>query len=120
MLSDNIATVMLSVLATLLALTPVGYVAYRNLPAHVATVDVKQLVDEEQKRTMELLGHRVDENERAALKQLTIEFATRLSTIVDALGTECRCVIVNKAALLGGAAVDYTEIVRERVTRGQP
>ena len=48
-------------------------------------------------------------------QQRTIDFAKALSVAVDALGQDCRCVIVNKAAILGGTALDYTELVREKL-----
>ena len=110
---------LLSTLLTLLALAPVAYVINRNMPARVATVDLQALVDEEQKRTMGMFGKSDDvtDEQRSAAQKLTVDFAQRLSTTVDALGEECQCVIVNKAALLGGVTVDYTEHVRARMRR---
>jgi type IV pilus biogenesis protein CpaD/CtpE len=119
MRKENINTVLVSVFVTLLALAPVSYMAYKNMPARVATVDLQKLVEEEQKRTMHVLskGSSVSEEQRAAVEKLTIEFAKTLSSNIDALGAECRCVIVNKAALLGGITIDYTDFVRERIKR---
>jgi hypothetical protein len=119
MRKENVITVLVSVFVTLLALAPVGYMAYKNMPARVATVDLQKLVEEEQKRTMDVLGKggSVSEEQRAAVEKLTIVFAKTLSANIDALGAECRCIIVNKAALLGGLTIDYTDLVRERIKR---
>ena len=55
------------------------------------------------------------DEQRAVAQKLTIDFAKKLSATVDALGQECNCVIVNKAALLGGVTIDYTDQVRARM-----
>lgn len=112
-----LAPALLSTLLTLLALAPVAYVINRNLPPSVATVDLQALVEEEQKRTLDVIGKgsEVSDEQRAVAQQLTVDFARKLSGTVDALGRECGCVIVNKAALLGGVAIDYTDQVRARM-----
>lgn len=119
MFKDNITTIAVAVFCSMLALAPVGYMAWKNLPPKVATVDLQKLVEEEQKHTIDVLskGSSVSEEQRAAIEKLTIEFAKKLSANIDALGVECKCVIVNKAALLGGTAIDYTDLVRERMKR---
>jgi hypothetical protein len=111
--------VLLSVLATLMALTPVGYVAWRNLPPRVATVDLQKLVEEAQKPVIDVLGKgdSVSGAQRKAVEKLTVEFAGKLSGAIDTLGTECHCVLINKAALLGGTHIDYTDLVRERLKK---
>jgi hypothetical protein len=116
---ENIATIILSVFVTLLALAPVGYMAYHNMPQKIATVDLQKLVEEEQKRSIDVLsnGSGVSGEQRAAVEKLTVDFAKKLSASIDTLGAECRCVIVNKAALLGGVTIDYTDVVRERIRR---
>lgn len=116
---EDLITVLVSVFFSLLALTPVGYVAYRNMPPKVATVDLQKLVEEEQKSTIDVLskGGSVSDEQRAVMEKLTIDFAKKLSANIDTLGAECKCVIVNKAALLGGAAIDYTDLLRERMKR---
>lgn len=113
----HVVPVLLSTLLTLLALAPVAYVVNRNMPPRLATVDLQALVDEEQKRTFDVIGHNgeLSDEQRAVAQQLTIDFARKLSSTVDAIGRECGCVIVNKAALLGGMAVDYTDQVRTRL-----
>ena len=107
----------LSTLLTLVALAPVAYVINRNMPARVATVDLQVLVEEDQKRTLDVIGKGGDvtDEQRAVAQKLTIDFAEQLSATVDALGQECNCVIVNKAALLGGVTIDYTDQVRARM-----
>ena len=107
----------LSTLLTLLALAPVAYVINRNMPPRVATVDLQVLVDEDQKRTLDVIGKGGDvtDEQRAVAQKLTIDFAKKLSATVDALGQECNCVIVNKAALLGGVTIDYTDQIRARM-----
>lgn len=120
MRSENGIIVLSSVLVTLLALAPVAFMAYRAMPPRVASVDLQLLVEEEQKRTIDVLSGSagaVSDEQRQALQKLTEDFARRLSLAVDAVGGECRCVIVNKAALLGGAAIDYTDAVRDRIKR---
>lgn len=113
----HLVPVLLSTLLTLLALAPVAYVVNRNMPPRLATVDLQALVDEEQKRTLDVIGKggELSDEQRAVAQQLTIEFARKLSGTVDAIGQECGCVIVNKAALLGGLAIDYTVQVRARL-----
>ena len=117
MRSDHVMIVLTSVLVTLLALAPIGFMAYRSRPPSIATVDLQKLVEEEEKRTIAALGsgQNISAEQRATLEKLTIDFAKRLSSSIDALGAECKCVIVNKAALLGGVTIDYTDLVRERM-----
>lgn len=111
-------TALLSTFITLLAIAPVGYIAYRNRPPQVATVDLQKLVEEQQQTIINALskGAPTDAQRTDAASQ-TETFAKKLSKTVDDLGAECKCVIVNKAALLGGALVDYTDLVRERLTK---
>lgn len=113
----QVVPVLLSTLLTLLVLTPVAYVVNRKLPPRLATVDLQALVDEEQKRTLDVIGKggELSDEQRAVAQQLTVDFARKLSSTVDALGQECGCVIINKAALLGGVAIDYTDQVRARI-----
>ncbi|WP_459203439.1 hypothetical protein ACQVRV_00235 (plasmid) [Ralstonia pseudosolanacearum] len=110
---------LLSAFVTLLALAPMGYVLYRNMPPRLATVDLQLLVEEDQKRMLDVLGKAGDvtDEQRATAEKLTVDFAKKLSATVDELGKECGCVIVNKAALLGGITIDYTDQVRTRIKR---
>lgn len=109
-------TALIGAFIALLALSPVAYVFYRNQPPRVATVDLQKIVEEQQQRFISALSTgQVTDEQRAAAVRLTEDFGKKLSGTIDALGAECQCVIVNKAALLGGTVVDYTELVRERV-----
>mgnify|MGYP003475869078 FL=1 len=113
----QVVPVLLSTLLTLLVLAPVAYVVNRKLPPSLATVDLQALVDEEQKRTLDVIGKggELSDEQRAVAQQLTVDFARKLSSTVDALGQECGCVLITKAALLGGVAIDYTDQVRARI-----
>ena len=117
---DGLQTLSIALVATvltLLALAPLAYVAYRNQPPQIVTVDLQKLLEEQQQKTVELLrkGGGLSEEQRHATEKLTVDFAKALSIAVESLGQDCRCVIVNKAAILGGTAVDYTELVREKL-----
>lgn len=109
--------VVLSTFLTLLTLAPVAYVMWRNMPARVATVDLQKLVEENEKRVLAVLGkgENITLEQRAAVEALAVDFAKKISLAVDAIGADCHCVIVNKAALLGGLTVDYTDQVRARL-----
>ena len=108
---------LLATVLTLLALAPLAYVAYRNQAPQIVIVDLQKLLEEQQQKTIDLLkkGGGLSEEQRLAAEKLTIDFAKTLSIAVDTLGQDCRCVIVNKAAILGGTALDYTELVREKL-----
>ena len=111
-------TALVASLITLLALAPVGYALVKNMPPRIATVDLQKLVEEEQDRALAGIGKGGQEGsdpQRAAAELRMVEFAKRLSASVDSIGLECHCVLVNKAALLGGVTVDYTPMVRERL-----
>lgn len=119
MRKGTIVGALLAALVTLLALAPVGYALFRRLPLPIATVDLQKLVEEEQNRTLgpaaSANGGVLADDVRAHAEQRTVAFAKRLSLTMEALGETCRCVIVNKAALLSGSATDYTDQVRERL-----
>jgi hypothetical protein len=119
MRKENIIVVVSAVLLTLLALAPVAYKAYQSLPPHVAQVDLQKLVEEEQQQTITFLekGGTVTDEQRAGFEKRTVNFAKALSSQIDQLGTECKCVIVNKAAVLGGSVIDYTDVIRQRMKK---
>lgn len=108
---------LLSTLMTLIALSPIAYVINRNMPQRVVSVDLQTLIEEEQQNYIKLIsnGGEISSEERSLVNKQTVNFAKRLSEAVDELGKECKCVIVNKAALLGGSAEDYTGDVRARI-----
>jgi hypothetical protein len=95
----------------------VAYSIYKHTPPQVATVDLQKLVEEDQKRLLDLIGVGSSPDKGALADKMTAEFAKKLSVVVDEVGKECHCVLVNKAALLAGTATDYTDIVRERIKK---
>jgi hypothetical protein len=112
-----LTTALVSTVFTLLALAPVAYSIYKHTPPQVATVDLQKLVEEDQKRLLDLIGVGSSPDKGALADKMTAEFAKKLSVVVDEVGKECHCVLVNKAALLAGTATDYTDIVRERIKK---
>lgn len=107
-----------SVLFTLVLLIPVAYMAHRALPPAVATVDLQKLVEEEQQRSAQAItatGGALPEAQRKAAEQAAIGFSSKLSAAVEALSVDCKCVLMNKAAVLGGGSVDLTDMVRTRM-----
>lgn len=105
------ASVFLSLLVSLL----VTYALFSKTPK-VATIDLQKLILEDQERFIALVGQGgMSEEQRALAEKSSMMFAKKLSITVDALGKECRCVLINKAALLGGEVHDYTDIVRQRL-----
>ena len=44
-------------------------------------------------------------------------YAPRLSAALDQLGTQCGCVVVNKAAVLAGDAPDLTDLIAKRIAK---
>lgn len=119
MRKEPIIMVVSAVLLTLVALAPVAYKAYQSVPPHVAQVDLQKLVEEEQQRVIDVMskGGNVSDEQRAAFERRTVSFAKALSESIDQLGGECKCVIVNKAAILGGSVIDYTDLIRQRMKR---
>ncbi|KVV25120.1 hypothetical protein WK78_02920 [Burkholderia cepacia] len=111
--------IVLSVLLTFMLLAPLAYKAWRAMPPRVVTIDLQALVEEDQKRMLDVIDKdgNVTDEQRSAATKLAADFAKKLSITVDELGQECGCVIVNKAALLGGVAIDYTDVVRARMKR---
>lgn len=112
-----LTTALVSTVFTLLALAPVEYSIYKHTPPQVDTVDLQKLVEEDQKRLLDLIGVGSSPDKGALADKMTAEFAKKLSVVVDEVGKECHCVLVNKAALLAGTATDYTDIVRERIKK---
>ena len=108
---------LLSTLLTLIVLAPVAYVIKRTMPPSIVSVDLQSLLDEDQKRTHDIISKsRGTVIELQALMQKrTIDFTQQLSVAVEGLGKECNCIIVNQAALLGGTPIDMTNDVRQRM-----
>lgn len=113
-------TTWVAVVCTLLVLSPVAYTAYRHLPAQVVTVDLQKLIEDDQQRTIAMLGQTPDgvatDAQRQVILQNTRQFADRLGTALDVVGQHCRCVVVNKAAVLSGTAPDYTAVIGQQLS----
>lgn len=112
--------VLLSTCFTLLVLAPVFYVAYKNMPPAIASIDLQKIVEEDQTKLMSAIGTTTGssaEDRRASGERLSADFAQRLSKNVEQLSAECGCVMINKAALLSGNTIDYTDLLRERMSK---
>lgn len=118
--------ILLSAMVVLMALAPLGYVLMRNLPRPVATIDLQKLVLEAQQRHLARTNRGAVATagisasdaaaEQAAATVDSARFARDLSVAVEQLGRTCRCVLVNKAAVLNGSTlVDYTDALRTRL-----
>lgn len=113
---NTMLSAVLGGLIGIVAMAPVAYILHKNTPPQIVTVDIQRLVDDQQKAFIEMLtkGPVTDEQREIAVK-MSADFAKKLSVTVDKLGKDCNCVIVNKAALLSGSYIDYTDVVRERM-----
>lgn len=112
-------TALVASLVSLCAIAPVLYQGVKRIPPRIATVDLQALVEEDQAKSTATIGTtgELTEDQRRVLQDNTANFAKRLSGSIDALGLECGCVLVNKAALLGGVTVDYTDEIRKRIAK---
>lgn len=102
--------------ALLSALITLGAVAYlkRQIPAPLAVVDLQGLIEAQQRDVLALVGEgkTATPEQRMQIDARAAAFARRLSQAVDALGNQCQCAIVNKAALLGGSVQDFSDELR--------
>lgn len=116
-----VVTALVSALCTLLVLSPVAYTAFRHLPERLVTVDLQKLIEDDQQKSIATLAEApngvANESQRAAYLKNTSVFASRLGAALDLLGQECRCVVVNKAAVLSGAAPDYTAVIGQQLAK---
>ncbi len=113
---DRLMTAGLSVMLMLLALAPSAYKVWMNRPPQLATVDLAQLLKEEESRFASKLTANMSEQARKGLADSVEAYGKRLSAEVDKLSQECGCVLINKAAILGTAnVVDMTPVLRDRV-----
>lgn len=119
--TDRALPVLLSSLVTMALIGPAFWALASREPRPVATVDLQNLVEAAQGRQIAAFrathgAHAVpDASATQAAVDDTARFARELSVAVDALGQSCRCVLVNKAAILNtGSVVDYTDTLRTR------
>lgn len=106
-----------SCLVTCAALTAYHYKLARSAPP-AATVNVAQVFEERQA----LLAQRViaapsEEERRAIIETEAKRFVTDVTTAMEELATECRCLVLDKSVLVGADAKtpDLTDELRERV-----
>lgn len=115
--------VIASTILTLLCLIPFGYAFLQKIPNPVGVVDLQKLVDENQSTIVAALmtSPDVSEQQRMLAQQQAQQFATKLSKAVEETAKECKCVLINKAAVLtdkqAGVLVDYTDKIRQEVKK---
>ncbi|MCV9914950.1 hypothetical protein OIV57_22710 [Burkholderia pseudomallei] len=119
--------ILASSLVTLAVIGPVLYTVLAHRAPPVATVDLQKLVETAQARQLAAFRatHGVAAVPSASDAQAAVDdtarFARELSVAVDALGRSCRCVLVNKAAILNSEAVtDYTEVLAAQFRVDRP
>lgn len=115
-LIEQMQIALLSALLTLSIIVPGAYAMYASRPPQIASVDLAQLLKEEEQRFSAKASANMSEQERRALVSSVEQYGKRLSDQVDALSQSCDCVLINKAAILGQTKVlDLTPALRERV-----
>ncbi|KVR07159.1 hypothetical protein WK09_25500 [Burkholderia ubonensis] len=117
-IAGYVAPVLISSIVTLLALAPVLYVRLAHLPKPVATVDLQQLVVLGQQRYLDRRNVQPAASvpDVSTATAASAEFARDLSAAVIELGATCKCVLVNKAAVLNSDAItDYTDQLRDKL-----
>jgi hypothetical protein len=96
--------------AVILSVLIVGLVSWKVIPklsVSVGTVDLESLIVAKQTALSATPGL----DSRKILEE-SGAFGQRLTIAVEKIGAECRCVLLNKAAVLGGNSIDYTDEVR--------
>ncbi|KVD80537.1 hypothetical protein [Burkholderia ubonensis] len=117
-IAGYIAPVLISSIVTLLALAPVLNVRLAHLPKPVATVDLQQLVVLGQQRYLDRRNVQAAASvpDVSTATVASAEFARDLSAAVIELGVTCKCILVNKAAVLNSdATTDYTDQLRDKL-----
>ncbi|ALK35174.1 hypothetical protein [Burkholderia plantarii] len=118
---DLILTGLLTAVGTLLIHAPIDYFQQSEAAAPIVVVDVQKLLTDEQATQIKQFGdgdpaHMTPEAKSAALQQAG-DWAKHLSDAVAQYGAECRCVVVNKAAVLSGSAQDVTPVIATRLSK---
>lgn len=119
---DLILTSLVSVCASLVLGAPLVYFwTQRERPASVVVVDVQKLISDERDTLLKTFNngdpvHMTDDAKNKATQHAG-DYAKRLSGALDQLGAECGCVVVNKAAVLAGAAPDLTDLIARRIAK---
>lgn len=117
--SAEIIRGVITVSACMVLAAPFAYKLNRNIPPQIATVDIQSILEEEQKNWVD--GLSTDANrtktEKDEMESRSIRFAVNLSTAVDKLGEDCRCIVLNKAAVLSGGYMDLTDVLKKRLKK---
>ncbi|WP_175914494.1 TrbI F-type domain-containing protein [Burkholderia metallica] len=119
---DLVLTSIVSVAASLLLGAPLVYCwTQRDRVAPVVVVDVQKLISDEQETLLKTFNngdpvHMTDDAKNKATQHAG-DYAKRLSAALDQLGTQCGCVVVNKAAVLAGDAPDVTDLIARRIAK---
>ncbi|MBN3815160.1 hypothetical protein G3N57_00410 [Paraburkholderia sp. Se-20369] len=119
---DLVLTSIISVCASLVLGAPLVYFwSQRDKVAPVVVVDVQKLITDEQEALLKSINngdpvHMTDDAKNKATQHAG-DYAKRLSAALDQLGRECRCVVVNKAAVLAGDASDLTDLIVRRIAK---
>jgi hypothetical protein len=94
------------VIAVALSLGICGVFLYKlkqQIPTPIAVVDLLDVTNEASERILKGAGSIEDKGKAST------DFAIKLSSEVQAIADECRCTLVNRAAILSKNPVDYTE-----------
>ncbi|HDR9497274.1 TPA: hypothetical protein QDC06_000468 [Burkholderia cepacia] len=123
----HVTPILASSMVTLAVIGPLLYTTSAHRAAPVATIDLQKLVEAAQARQLAAFraSHGAQAVPSASDAQAAVDdtgrFARELSVAVDALGRTCRCVLVNKAAILNTETVaDYTDTLRTQLKLDQP
>ncbi|MCA7967434.1 MULTISPECIES: TrbI F-type domain-containing protein [Burkholderia cepacia complex] len=119
---DLVLTGLISIGASLVLGSPLVYLwTQRERVAPVVVVDVQKLISDEQETLLKTFNngdpvHMTDDAKNKATQHAG-DYAKRLSAALDQLGTQCSCVVVNKAAVLAGDAPDLTDLIAKRIAK---
>lgn len=119
---DLVLTGLISIGASLVLGSPLVYLwTQRERVAPVVVVDVQKLISDEQETLLKTFNngdpvHMTDDAKNKATQHAG-DYAKRLSAALDQLGTQCGCVVVNKAAVLAGDAPNLTDLIAKRIAK---
>ncbi|WP_257820156.1 hypothetical protein [Burkholderia glumae] len=118
---DLILTGLLTAVGTLMIHAPIDYLQQSQAAAPLVVVDVQKLLTDEQATQIKQFGNgdpsRMTPEAKSAALQQAGDWAKHLSDAVAQYGAECRCVVVNKAAVLSGSAQDVTSAIAARLAK---
>lgn len=116
MLRQTILTALLSALLVVIVAAPAAYMLMRDSQPAIGAVDLAQLIDEHEKvATLQLSKQGLTDAERTTIREQSQAFIVRLSQAIEVLPAECRCVVLNSAAILSGQVKDLTPLLRQQI-----